>query len=300
MSKLSEQVSKAAKYLQKDQKNAEQDIWDALKDFGVTDTDLGYEILLSPDSMFGDARAIFCERRGIPIAVFRSIWRVLREGGQPEVQPVQPTDGLTTLIGYMRPIGQMPDHELLEKYNPDCAHDVIEELIRRVGAQKNCIIFMDDNKTVNIQETLSLFKDAKKRPDMPAHFKKGDKVFRLYPIGDFPEVTCDVCPVTGEVMIGNYSSIFGIEWIIPLEARQFIAVMVSQGLKLDRFKIEDMQTKYVKEGINGLRLMFPDITIIFDELKQLNQLPTLKSKRIMTQKKAYSNSPFGTRIIYES
>lgn len=277
-----------------------------LNAMGINEDAAGLDLMTSEDFVFGDARAEFCDKNKVPITVFRRLFKVLHgedKAEKPETVAVgslgdDVTDALGKMAASMRTIGSWDDEELLAAYGPDCKPQVVEELYARVG-DKTVVAFESDKKSVNVAVTLLMMKQARQRAAMPGHHRDGERTYILYSVGSFPEVVYNVCPVTGELMIDDYSSELGCKWEIELEGRQFIALMANQGIHIDSLNVAQIQTIYKDEGITGLENKFPKVAPIFEDLKETGRLPALKSKDIKGDTRKVEK-PFQTRVNYKA
>lgn len=256
--------------------NAEKYIWDLLSNLGIYDDSVSNDILISGFCKEGDARKVFCDDAKIPVPRFRKIWSILSETNTKEPIESKPTDSLTKqLIQTLKPIGQYTDEDLLKQYSPICDAAVENELLVRSNG-RNCIIFKDKN-TIDIENSLKLLREARRR-DVPRTFKIGKTVQKVYKISEFPEEIYIKCPVTGCILFDNYSEKLGVNWEIPYEALQFIAVMTNERITVNAITARDLQKEYKENGIDGLRNLYPKISTIYDELKEIGDLPNLQTK----------------------
>ena len=296
MSALADRIKKASKYfiptdskketpvgkgviVTCDEERAEQAIWECLAKLGIYDDEISLELLMSEDCKEGDARAIFCDTGRLPVPRFRKIWSILKDGAVAK-QDKESTGGLTKeLIDRITPIGQFSDKQLLEKYNPTCDMAVLTELKVR-SELRPCIVFKD-KESIDVELSLPLLREARRR-DVPNVFKDGKQTRKVYRVGEFPEDTYTRCPVTGQILFDGYSEKLGVKWEIPYEALQFIALLVNQGVEITPLTARDLQREYLGDGtepasMDALRDLFPKIAVTYDELKEIGELPNLKT-----------------------
>ena len=278
MKTLTEKVAEATSYINfaKDSKEAESFIWDCLNQLGINDDDISYELLLSNDCKEGDFRTIFCDKMKLAVPRFRRVWKILKAGSKEETRSKQ-DGGLTKeLIDRITPVEQYSDKQLLEKYGPSCDSRVELELKIR-SEQRPCIIF-DEKTNVNVESSLKLLREARRR-EVPTTYKnKQGKVYKVYRVGQFPEQIYTRCPVTGGILMGGYSDGLGVSWEVSYEAMQFIALLVNEGVKVNALTARDLQKEYIENGIDGLKNIFPKIATTFEELKEIGELPNLKTR----------------------
>lgn len=264
-------------------------IWDALRELGIFDDEESYAILMSSDCKEGDARAIFCDKMGMPVPRFRKIWGILKEGGKEETATTtNVVSDLKGVIETIRPIGQLSNKELLQRYKDNPDDNASEEELKKRSNGSNCIAF--DKEEIDVELSASLLARAKRGVQIPTVMNTKGKIYRIRPVGKFPHEVYDVCPVTGAVLFENYSEGLGVSWRISLEAKQFVWLMNDQGIKIDAFVANNIQSLYEKDGMDGLRMQYPKIAELFDNLASIGDLPSLKTN--LTTKESKNLDPF--------
>lgn len=246
-----------------------------LSELGIYNDDESLDILLSNDTKEGDARKVFCENSlmetNIPIARFRRVWSILKEG-----QTTEPaTKDIESLIDSLKPACKLNDIELLERYGMDCGSEVEEELRKR-SKDGYFVVFEPDNKTINKELTLTLLKQSKMM-ELPKIYSDGKKTYVIYKVGEYPEQIYDICPITGCILINQYSEKLGINWNLPLEAKQFIWVATQQGIEFSALSVRELSKVYSEDGIEGLKGLYPKVAVAYQELQLTGSLPSLKT-----------------------
>ena len=310
-------------------------LYSGLKELGVTDDDIGLEILDSDSLKEGDARAIFCDRFKLPIARFRKVWEILKDGNihkPAEAKAESSTAGMKDLIAQITPVGSLSDEQLLEKYGPDCDRRVETELKVRSN-QRPCIVFNRDSKEeIDLVLSKKLLQQAR-RHEVPGVYKNDGVTYKVWLVGEFPQSVYTRCPVTGSILMDGYSEKFGFEWKMPYEALQFIALLVKNGIRIDVITAKQLQDEYLnavkqssevssedvikaigtlkKSGgsgtfsmgmvnefaLNALKALFPKVAVEYDDLKAINDLPNLNAT--LTSKdvsREKKSDPFGKRF----
>lgn len=263
-------------------------IWGGLKQLGIVgDDEVSLETL--KDCKSGHARAIFCEQINMPVPRFDKIWSILKDGAEEKstsTSMVQPD--LKNALDAMRPIGQLSNRELLQRYKDNLDDSAAEEELKKRSLGENCVAFYKEE--IDIDLSASLLAKAKRGVKVPSVLNKDNKIYRIRKVGKFPQEAYDVCPVTGAILFENYSEGLGVSWIIPLEARQFIWIMNDQGIKIDAFVANNIQSLYVKEGMDALKLQYPKIAELYDDLFLIGDLPSLKTN--LSAKESKNLDPF--------
>jgi hypothetical protein len=294
MKTLTEKVAEATQFINfaKDSKEAESFMWDCLNQLGINDDDLSYELLMSNDCKEGDFRTVFCDKMKLAVPRFRRIWKILKGGSKENLvkSGEKEIDLTQSLIDRITPIGQYSDKQLLDKYGVDCDLSVETEL--KVRSEQRCCIVFNEDDTINKEISLKLLREARRR-EIPSTYKdKSNKVYRVYRVGQFPEQIYTRCPVTGSILFDGYCDALGVSWDIPIEALQFIAVLVNEGVEVNALTARDLQKEFVKNGMDGLKSVFPKIATTFEELKEIGELPNLKAR--LSARDAVQD-PFGSK-----
>ena len=288
---MNEKVGESAQFVpNKSVKDSEMFIWDCLEQLGITNDDIGHELLMSSDCKEGDFRQVFCDKKYLPVPRFRRIWRIFRDGTDENIHKEPSPEGLTKeVLARITPIGQWSDEQLLEKYSPICDRAVETELKAR-SEMRPCIIFKSKEEIDEIL-SLKLLREARRR-EVPNVYKADGKTYKVYRVGEFPENVYTRCPVTGSILFENYSEKIGVKWDMPYEALQFVALLVKNGVSVTPITARDLQKEFKDKGMDGLRDLFPKIAVQYDELKEIGELPNLKATLNSRDAKM---DPFGKR-----
>jgi len=274
-SQLAKKVIFASQYVTADK--PETFIWGKLAELGINDDDISYDILMSDSSKEGDFRKVFCESKpNLPLPRFRKVWEILREGAEENKEIKSSFSDISALASSLKSIGQWSDKDLLEKYSQDDCSNQVEKELKERSCGRNFIVFNED-KTINTELTLNFLREARRR-DLPKTFNDGNKTYLLYPAGEFPNEVYDVCPVTGDILLNDYSEKIGVKWDMSLEGRQFVWIMKDQGIETSALSLRDIQKLFKEEGLVGLKSLYPNVGVIFEDLKVEGKLPTLKTK----------------------
>jgi len=287
---LAKKVEQAAKYVlilnhEEPVTDPAKIIWDGLRKLGIFDDNVSYELLMSNECKEGDARAIFCDQMNMPVPRFRKIWGILKEGTK---EVAETTMELSKVVEYIKPIGQLSNKDLLQRYKDNPDDSSVEEELKKRSQEKNCIAFYKEE--IDVDLSASLLSKAKKGIQIPTVLSSNGKIYRIRAVGHFPQETYEVCPVTETILFENYSEALGVTWRIPLESRQFIWLMKDQGIKIDAFVANNIQDLYEQKGMDGLKLQYPKIAELFENLSELGELPTLKTN--VSSKYSKSSDPF--------
>jgi hypothetical protein len=282
---LKEKIAKAATYVVKSD-DPTAFIWQCLNELGIYDDEISLEILNSCKE--GDARAVFCEKNSQPVPRFRKIWEIIN--GETEEEKAHNLDDLKAIVQGNKHIGQYSNKDLLTRFSENPEDTVAEEELRKRSKGGNCIVF--DNDVVNVSMSAHYISEASRGRNVPSVLKKDNKIYHVYPVGQFPNKTYDVCPVTGDILFDGYSEKIGISWDAPLECLQFVWLMNDQGMKVDPVLAKTVQDMYIKDdSLDELKLTFIKVGELFDELKSTGDLPSLKAK--LDTRSAKKADPFG-------
>lgn len=271
-------------------------VWECLNALGIFDDDISYELLMSKDCKEGDARAVFCDQMKIPVPRFRKIWGILKEGGAEEKSSELSTTNIDTLkavVQSVKPIGQFSNKDLLVRYAENPEDSAAEDELRKRSNGNRCIAYGKDGK-ISATMSASLLAKAKKGMKVPSIMRTEDgEIFRVFEVGDSPEQTYDVCPVTGKMLFEGYSDELGVTWTIDHEVRQFVWLMNDQGIKIDAFTANNIQKLVKDEGFDALKMQYIKIAEVYEELKDFGELPSLRTK--LHSRQVRTADPFGNR-----
>jgi len=269
---------------------AESLIWKRLADFriGVLKDDPETHSLLSPDLISEkDFRTVFCDEGGFSVPSVRGLMKhVLAKTDTESSGNSEPAGGgvlkaIVDTLNANKPVGQYKTRELLENYNADSPQEIWTELEKRAKGQ-NCMVFNKDG-SLNINVSLDILQAIRKGQTFTSVYSDGDKTYRVYPVGIFPEDAVLCCPITGKILNNGYCSDLGISWNgVDEDCLVFIHVVhenregiFSNGRDYNIFAVKSV-LKTAKEGLEALRQEFPEQALIYDDLKKLNQLPSLR------------------------
>ena len=293
---LADKVEEASKYAlllnhDKPFEHPRKIIWEGLSKLGIFNDEISYEILMSPSCKEGDARAIFCDEMGMPVPRFRKIWKILKDDEKEESSEFQDpnlNDTMHEIVKTLRHVGQLSNKELLESYKENPNNSVVESELQKRSKDGNCIAFFKDE--IDVDLSTSLIAKAKRGIKVPIILNKNGKIYRIRPVGKFPNEICDICPVTGAILFDDYSEKLGVTWDIPLEVRKFVWLMNDQGVHIDAFVANNIQELYKNKGFDTLKSQYPKIAELFDDLSDINGLPTLKT--LLSTEESKNIDPF--------
>ena len=286
---LQSRVNEAAKILQVkdlDEKSLKEKINKSLEIIGVDDSDIGIKILEAETTTFEDFENAFYDgadvkkskvvvlmsRNVIPVPRLKAAWEVLK-GNDPfekKSWDIKENDDKNSLYATLRPIGQWPDNELLEQYNDHCSADVEDQLKKRSNGRP-CIVFNEDG-SVNVEDSLYMLRKARQH-EMPDKFKIREELKLLYRIGEFPKTVFFECPVhRNTLLIDGYCDECGQTWDVNDHKKNaFIRILMQEETDID-FRL------YRKMKFDELKEEFPNIFIIYSDLNDEGNLPSLKKK----------------------
>ena len=161
-----------------------------------------------------DFRTVFCDedpKMALPSArcLMAQILKAEDET-PPQVSGSDVGTAIADALAANRPIGQLKTKELLERYDADSPEEIWHELRERAKGQP-CIAFMKGNG-VAVALTLKIFQGIRKGEEYCDTFHDGERVWRLYHVGVFPQETALVCPIVGQILSNGYSSSLKASW----------------------------------------------------------------------------------------
>jgi len=256
-------------------------IWRRLEKLGIYNDSDSNDILISDDCQEGDARRFFCENGepNLPIARFKRVWSILKESVNKVENQNSSVSDIKDLVGIMRPIGQLSDLELMDRYHLECADDVVEELSKR--AHDRYFVVFKDRVAGLIDKNLTMkFLKVARYKNTPDHIVIGDNFYQLYKSGQFPNAVYEECPLhSGVLLTEGYCDKCQLSWSsVKDKERKFIRVMNDEGdTPTSRFDIRKLVEEATgNDGIISLKKIYPMIGVKYEELVDEGRLPSLK------------------------
>jgi hypothetical protein len=306
---LEQRVTAAAKVMS----ISVEEMWKALNAVGIENSQDGLTILDADTTTEGDAKPYFCNDlshsgvlgadKAVKIAKFKAGWSILKGRVKAEIKE---TNGVAAIVESLKPIDQLPDEKLLEKYaqqGQDCS-DTIMNRLKSICHNRPFVVFSDSctGDQVDIPETLKLLRIAR-RQDTPSTWlveRNGVKVMvRPAAVGEFPNAWLEDCPIHGDtILVDGYCEKCQNSWKgIIMEDRVMVRVASEVGV-IDRsyvaiknwIELILQKSGYLKSWKDSLA---PNAFLRYNELKEENKLPILRRKMSKGQ-----SCPFGTHKTY--
>lgn len=260
--------------------DAEATIWKLLSNekIGVKKDDPETHALLNPSFVTErDFRTVFCDENGMALPSARALMKTLLIEDQPEAKTEKPgvMEAVVNLLTSQKSIGQYSTKDLLEKYDADSPQEIWDELSRR-GKGHPCIVF--EKGAVNVWLSLAILQSIRKGQIPGTTYNDGEKTYRVYPVGVFPEESMLCCPLTGKILNNGYSPDLDMSWAgVSEEALVFIKIIRDENPRetFGKFVAKGL-LKTAKDGLDALKSEYSKEALVYDELKSLNQLPSLR------------------------
>jgi hypothetical protein len=261
--------------------DAETFIWKLLSDsrIGIQKNDPETHALLTSSLVTEyDFRKIFCDEANMALPSARALMKSLLIEDQKETPKEEKpgiVDTVVNLLTANKPIGQYSTKELLEKYDADSPQDTWDELSKRAKGNP-CIIF--EKGSVNVKLSLHILQTIRKGLNFGTTYNDGDKTHRVYPVGVFPEESALCCPLTGKILNNGYSPDLDMSWAgVSEDCLVFISIIRGENPRETFGKfVAKALLKTAKEGLEALKKEYSKEALVYDELKALNQLPSLR------------------------
>lgn len=249
-------------------------IQEALTKLGVTDSQIGIDMLTSNIISFDEFEMILTEllipfpKKEIPKPRIKYAWSLLT------AKVCIPTTTDLPVWTQQKPIGQWSDLELLNLYNKECPPDVEDELNKRARGRYT-IIFNNDG-TVDVENSLYMIRKARTQ-EMPSTFMIKDQICQLYHIGEFPMDVLFECPVHSNILlVDGYCEECGRKWDTNQYDKNVFFRLITQSEKVDLRLYKD-------QNLEQLQGNFPKVFLQYKELKDEGRLPSLKRKLSKTR-----------------
>ncbi len=269
-----------------DEKLVEMYILRRLAVLGIYQDEESHKLLLSDFCTEGLARQVFCENGNpnLPVVRFKQIWSILKDQKVSEVKS-EKIEGVEKLVdsiaSAIKPMAAWGDKELIEKYNPECSSDIIDELDRRTKGF-NFIVFSDEALGIpNVETTLRMLREVRRRGDgSMVHYKVGDSLKKLYRAGDFPSSIYNECPFHSNVLlVEGYCDECGHSWEgVNDDTRQFARITKEKGESPKDGPSIRQFISTARNGIEELSKDYPKVRIAYDDCKAEGKLPSLRRR----------------------
>lgn len=265
-------------------KEAEASIWSCLSDprIGVSKKDPQTHILLNPEYISEkDFRTVFCDDNKFALPCVRALMSEIMTSKPVDVQKNDEKNGILSavvdVIKSAKPIGQYKTIDLLHEYNADSSSDIWNEISSRAKGLP-CIVFNKDG-SVNTKVSLDILQAIRKGQTFGSIYCDGKETFRVYPVGSFPEETVLCCPITGKILNNGFSQDLGISWQgVEEDALVFIRIIRDENRTepIGKFAAKQLLKLAKEGGLAALTQEYQTEALVFEELKKLNKLPSLR------------------------
>jgi hypothetical protein len=301
---------------------AENLIWSRLSYIGIYNDQDSYDMLMSDLFKEEDGRLVFCESEEprLPLLRFKKIWSILKRRESDSVledvldgkevdkedlkAAVDAENKKASLLddvvfSSLKPIGQLTDAELLNRYSPESSSEVVEELLRRSKGRPFVAFSSERDGKIDQEITLRMLKESRKR-EMPIHYKVSDALYRLFVAGVFPSQVFYECPVhKGVLLLDGYCDECGHSWEgVDYKACQFVRLIVELGqCPKERPSLRQLiadARSCSSDDMNALELDYPNVAAVFRERCEEDKLPSLRS-RTASSEASHVSDPFNVR-----
>lgn len=205
--------------------------------------------------------------------------------GKTQLEEAKPTlngetavvaEAITKLAERNRRVEDYSLRELLERYDEN--HPEAVERLSKLTHGRPCIVLNNDG-TVNVDESEPLARTAMKQPTSDRHVIKG-KVVRVWRPGtEFPVKPLDESPFFVNVaLVNGVCARSGTDWNgIEHDARVLVRIYVHE---IESGKLNKMQMRTIcedaRKGVDHMRQTYAEAAMRYDELKEIGELPSLK------------------------
>jgi len=278
---LSVRVQKSAELL-----NIPQDkVLKQLEEEGITDTVQGMAILDSSTTTVDDLVSILkrcdSQAKNLQLKAAASFLKETDSRSGLVISTSGPS--ISEIIRSNRPIEQWADRELLERYIKDREAEVETELHKRAKQQPFLILkpgkFEPGKEEIELEISLELLKTARKRTN-PSMIPYGEAVSPVYRITELnpQDRVIELCPICGESLYKGFCEKCQVNFSgIGNDERVYVNLVS----KSDKFRADCMSDRKALvtsalKGLDDLKLTWPSMIKLFDELKLTNSFPRLK------------------------
>jgi len=243
---------------------------------------------------FGDLRKMFCDENGVSLPQLRMCMKVLRgpKGSQKASEMDTNVLAFNAKYGLETHVEDLDIEQILPFYNPK-KRNRIHELIRdRYESEFGPVIaFKPNSEKIAVEETLDYIADLESGLPAEESIEVDGELVRLYKVGEVPNEKVDEDPLFPDCPLRKGRSTHNrVNWTdISIEVRQFFRILHEYSEDIDPNNRLELR-KVVRLPLDELREIFPEIYLIYKELKADNKLPSLKmSLRTVTSR---TQNPF--------
>jgi hypothetical protein len=293
-------ISKAAQVL--GQETAK--LQSILSGMGVEDNDSGYMLLKAKTTTEEYLAGVL--RKELPAVAELKILAAasILKGNNPfsesedekkdiKPQPEQTATIILEAVAANRPISQMKDRELLERYIEDREYEIEQELHRRARYKRFIVLspgtYESGKEIIDLEKSLDILKKARKMeiPQMASFEGKILQVFRITDLNTEDRKT-ELCPICGKPLFQGFCQDCCLDFgSIGMDERSYISLVVKKE-SFNASSFSDRKAVYASasKGLSDLRMTWPSVSHEYDELKSSNNLPQLVlMKPLLSEKK---------------
>jgi len=181
------------------------------------------------------------------------------------------------VIDTNKSVESMTDQELLSLY--DTGRPEVIDRLARLSRGRPCIVLNADG-TVNVTESTKLLRIAAKGMPTTSKHRVGNRTVKVYiPGKEFNVKPMDESPIyQGKILIDDFCAESNTDWKgVSYEARVMVRIYVRE---VETSKLSKMQMKQLsedaKKGFEYMYENYSEAASIYDDLKELGRLPSLK------------------------
>jgi len=303
---LSERVSKASEL----SKVSIEHLLEKLELLGIEDNDHAISLLES-ESAPEDVLKEGLKDLGLPVIILNAVIKILKHGdvsaekeyvASPINEAIKEQEAIrssksleevfSNVMASNKPISQYSDEELVTKYATTGDGELEAELIKRAKGSRFIASPYKEGGVdeIDVPATLRLLKKARRGEVFPSEFvDESGKMFRIFSVQEFsPEGrVVEMSPLSPKTaLFDGYCSATSINFSgITDDCRAFMRIVLDQteakgaGYQLSASDKRDLISVARSKGIGSLKVMYPDLAVVFDEMKSIDDLPRLKKLR---------------------
>jgi len=187
-----------------------------------------------------------------------------------------------------RPISQLKDRELLERYVQVRDFEMEQELSRRAKNQP-FIVLKENGKhepgkePIDVDASMDLLKSARKGRTNPTIVPYGadkDKVANVYRITELnlDDRKVEICPICGETLYKSYCEKCTLNWSsVDKDSRAYAWLVAKESEQFRKDSYADRKALHASavKGIEDLEKTWPSMSKAYRERKEADDLPKL-------------------------
>lgn len=195
------------------------------------------------------------------------------------------TATVSKIIDATKPIAQHKDRELLERYVSERDYEMEQELHKRAKGQPFVVLTDSERhepgeEPIDIDYSLELLRRARKGYVNNTIVPYKDTVVNVYRITELnkDDRKVELCPICGETLFKGYCEGCELNWSpVGKDERAYVYLIAEHSGRFQKESFADRKAIHASamKGLADLRKTWPSMAKLFDDRKEIDDLPKL-------------------------